>query len=121
MEVLTCKIIDCLRAKFHNAQTLPFGSILGVLTVYHAWKGRGEATGSLDIACLLGSLSWATQAGAGLLPNTALVDPEFAPSSPWPFGLSGPQPIIDAVVLLSVGVAYALGKAGRDRDANRSA
>jgi hypothetical protein len=107
-------------AKFHNAQTLLFGSILGVLTIYYAWRDRGKATESLGLACLLGSLYWVTQIGSGLLPNTALVDPEFAASSPKPFGLGGPQPVIDVVILLLVGIACVLGKAGHNLLVNRA-
>ena len=107
-------------AKFHNGQTLLFGSVLGILTIYHTWRGRGGAAGDLSMACLLGSLFWITQAGAGLLPNTALVDPEFAAGVPKPFGLSAPQPVIDVVALLVIGTAYLLGKVGHDRSADRS-
>jgi hypothetical protein len=95
-------------AKFHNAQTLLLGTSLGLLTLYFCRQGRRDPARSLHAACLAGSLYWVTQAGSILLPNTSLTDPEFAASVPHPLGFSGPQPIVDVVVLTTVLVAYGL-------------
>ena len=98
-------------AKFHNAQTLLFGTALGLLTAGFAWRRGGDPAGNLLTACVLASLYWVTQAGAGLLPNTALVDPEFVtPDTARLFGVPGVQPAIDAAVLAAVGVAYVAGR-----------
>lgn len=94
-------------AKFHNAQTLLMGVALGLATVAYAWRGPAGERGVVT-AALFASLYWLTQAGAVFLPNTALTDPEFADRVPHPFGLGGPQPVLDAVVLALVGLACLL-------------
>ncbi len=53
-------------------------------------------------------LYWIAQFGSIFLANTALTDPEFVGSTRFPFGLTGPQPIIDVVLFAVVGVAYVL-------------
>ena len=95
-------------AKFHNAQTILLGTLLGVLTMFYAWRRRGLALDNLRAATVFGSLYWITQACSGLLPNTALSDPEFVGSSRLPFGLTGPQPFLDAATLAAIAIAYAL-------------
>jgi hypothetical protein len=66
------------------------------------------ATNNLKAAALLASLYWITLATAGLLPNTALMDPEFVGATRLPFGMTGPQPFMDVVVLVVIAAAYAL-------------
>jgi hypothetical protein len=95
-------------AKFHNAQTILMGTSLGLLTLYFCWQGHRDPARSLHAACLAGSLYWVTQAVSIFLPNTALTDPEFAANVPHPLGFSGPQPIVDVIVLTTVLVAYGL-------------
>ncbi len=95
-------------AKFHNAQTILLGTLLGLLTVFYAWRRRGVGPDNLMAAILLSSLYWITQATAGLLPNTGLTDPEFLGPTRLPFGLTGPQPFLDAAMLSLIAIAYAL-------------
>ncbi len=95
-------------AKFHNGQTLMFGTLLGLLTLFYTWRRRGLGADNLKAAALFASLYWITQATAGLLPNTALMDPEFVGSTRLPFGLTGPQPFLDLVTLVVIAAAYAL-------------
>jgi hypothetical protein len=104
-------------AKFHNGQTLLLGTLLGLLTLFYTWRRRGFAPDNLGVAAILASLYWITQATAGLLPNTALTDPEFLGSTRFPFGLTGPQPFLDVVVLTIVAVAYALERSWMTRNA----
>jgi hypothetical protein len=96
-------------AKFHNAQTLLFGTLLGLLAAWFTWRRSGDPRENLLFASILASLYWITQAGAGLLPNTALVDPEFiTASTPRLFGMTGPQPVIDVALLALVVGGYVL-------------
>ncbi len=95
-------------AKFHNAQTILLGTLLGLLTVFYAWRKRGLGPDNLMAATLIASLYWITQATAGLLPNTGLMDPEFIGTTRLPFGLTGPQPFLDAAMLAVIAVAYVL-------------
>ena len=95
-------------AKFHNAQTILLGTLLGLLTLFYAWRRQGIALDNLKAATVLASLYWLTQATAGLLPNTALADPEFVGPTRLPFGLTGPQPFMDLALLGMIAAAYAL-------------
>ncbi len=105
-------------AKFHNAQTLLLGTLLGLLTLFYVWRRRGLAIDNLKAASLLASMYWITQAGSGLLPNTALSDPEFLGTARLPFGLTGPQPFLDVVVLGVIAAAYALERGWMVRNPN---
>ena len=95
-------------AKFHNAQTLLLGTLLGLLTLVFTWRRRGLGLDNVKVAVLFASLYWVTQASSGLLPNTALTDPEFLGTTRFPLGLTGPQPFLDLVVLTLVAAAYML-------------
>ena len=72
-------------AKFHNAQTLLLGTLLGLLTIFYAWRRQGVGLDNLKATTIFASLYWITQGGSGLLPNTALADPEFVGSTRLPF------------------------------------
>lgn len=97
-------------AKFHNAQTMLFGSVLGLLCLWFLWGQRGEPRITLRLAVLLGSLYWLTQAGAILFPGTALTDPEFYQPGQGPV-----QFYFDAGLLAMLGVGYALEMARLNR------
>ena len=103
-------------AKFHNAQTLLFASLLGLLTLVYTWRRKGLGPDNLRAAVVFGSLYWVTQGCSGLLPNTALTDPEFVGSTRLPLGLTGPQPILDVAILAVVGIAYALERRWMERN-----
>ena len=90
-------------AKFHNAQDMLLGSSIGLLSVWVLWVLRIETIQALGLSVLLASLYWVTQAGALLFPGTALTDPEFS----YP-GQAPAQLIVDGVMLVILGVAYAL-------------
>lgn len=87
-------------AKFHNAQTMLFGSLLGALSLWFLWGQRGEARATFRLGALFAGLYWVAQAGAILFPGTALVDPEYR----HPGQLPG-QLILDALLgsLLALG------------------
>ncbi len=95
-------------AKFHNAQTLLLGTLLGLLTLFYTWRRKGVGLDNLKAASIFASLYWITQGCSGLLPNTALTDPEFVGSTRLPFGLTGPQPFLDIMVLALIIAGYAL-------------
>ncbi len=90
-------------AKFHNAQTMLFGSVLGLLTLWFLWGQRGNRQQTLQLAVLFGSLYWLTQAGAILFPGTAFYDPEFEPGSQAPMQL-----YIDLLLGTLLAVGYRL-------------
>ncbi|MEH2412487.1 DUF6640 family protein [Nostoc sp.] len=62
-------------AKFHNAQTMVLGAMLGFLAIYCLWFRQGiTKKQKLNEATVLTSLYWLAQLPAILFPGTALVD-----------------------------------------------
>ena len=64
-------------AKFHNAQTMVLGALLGLLSLYCLWL-RGAAVSErqkLNEGTILASLYWLAQLPAAFFPSVALSDP----------------------------------------------
>ncbi|WP_442948769.1 DUF6640 family protein [Nostoc sp.] len=62
-------------AKFHNAQTMVLGAMLGFLAIYCLWFRQGiTKKQKLNEATVLTSLYWLAQLPAILFPGSALVD-----------------------------------------------
>jgi hypothetical protein len=63
-------------AKFHNAQTMVLGALLGLLSVYCLWLRREtSAKQRLNEGAVLASLYWLAQLPAAFFPGAALTDP----------------------------------------------
>jgi hypothetical protein len=63
-------------AKFHNAQTMVLGAMLGLVTLYCTWlRGAVSLKQSVNEATVVVSLYWLSQFPAVLFPGTALTDP----------------------------------------------
>ncbi len=63
-------------AKFHNAQTMVLGALLGLLAVFCLWFRRAVSDKQkLNEATVLASLYWLAQLPAVFFPGTALTDP----------------------------------------------
>ncbi|MDR6547019.1 hypothetical protein J2810_003089 [Chryseobacterium rhizosphaerae] len=90
-------------AKFHNAQTMLFGAVLGLLSLWFLWVQKGDRWVVFRLSITFASLYWITQAMSILFPGTALFDPEFSYPGQWPV-----QFILDGVVFLLLIVAYIL-------------
>jgi len=90
-------------AKFHNAQTMLFGAVLGLLSLWFLWFQKGDKWSTFKLAVVFASLYWITQAAAILFPGTALFDPEFSYPGQLPV-----QFILDGVLYLMLIVAYVL-------------
>lgn len=88
-------------AKFHNAQTLLPGSLLGLGTLYLLW-GRGD----LHSAVLVCSLYWVAQLGSLAFPGTALTDPEFRERLG---ARAGMQPALASVLLVLLAAVWVMG------------
>jgi hypothetical protein len=91
-------------AKFHNAQTMLLGTLLGLCALYFLWSRRWRERGGLEVAGLFAALYWVTQFGAVFFPGTALVDPEFASRIPRIAGLPFNQAVMDVVLLALLGL-----------------
>ncbi|HET9138773.1 DUF6640 family protein [Actinophytocola sp.] len=63
-------------AKFHNGQTIILGVLLGALALWLTWLA-GDLTVHFHLAVIVTALVWLSMVGAGLLPATRWVDPEF--------------------------------------------
>ena len=99
-------------AKFHNAQTMVLGALLGLLSVWFLWFQQGEKRTTLQLAVLFGSLYWLGQVGAYFFPGTALFDPEFTHPGQWP-----DQLILDGILFLLLSVGYWLERRRLSRPA----
>ena len=63
-------------AKFHNAQTMIFGLLLGLLALWTLWIRKNVAPKEkLNQATIFAALYWVAQMPAILFPGTAFVDP----------------------------------------------
>jgi hypothetical protein len=62
-------------AKFHNAQTMVLGALLGILSIYCLWLRKEiSEQQKLNEATVLASLYWLAQIPAKFFPGTALTD-----------------------------------------------
>ncbi len=98
-------------AKFHNAQTMVLGTILGFLSIYCLWFRTGiTPKQKLNEATALASLYWLAQLPATLFPGTALTDPGInSVKMPIIFGVEFNQVIMDVIVIFPlIGVGYYL-------------
>lgn len=70
-------------AKFHNGQTMFFGTFLGGLAIWFLWGRMWNLTAKqkLFTGSIFASLYWITQIGSYFIPGTRLIDPEFATGS----------------------------------------
>lgn len=90
-------------AKFHNAQTMLLGTMLGLLALWTLWVSKSDALLRLRFATAVASFYWVTQAGALLFPGTALTDPQFMHPGDAPAQL-----IVDGVMLGLLSIGYVL-------------
>jgi hypothetical protein len=88
-------------AKFHNAQTMVLGTILGFLSMYCLWFRKGVTKQQkLNEATVLASLYWLAQLPARFFPGAALTDPGInSVKMPVIFGIEFNQLIMDIVVI----------------------
>lgn len=88
-------------AKFHNAQTMVLGALLGLLAIYCLWfRSAVSERQKLNEATVLASLYWLAQLPAVFFPGTALTDPGLNHvQMPVVFGVELNQLIMDIVVI----------------------
>jgi len=90
-------------AKFHNAQTMMLGTLLGLFAIWMLWFRNGDRRANLRLSVVLASFYWVAQIGASMFPGTALVDPEFAHTGRLPAQL-----IVCVAIFIVLGIAYFL-------------
>jgi glycopeptide antibiotics resistance protein len=88
-------------AKFHNAQTMVLGAMLGFLSIYCLWFRKGVTEKQkLNEATVLASLYWLAQLPATRFPGVALADPgKNHAQMPVIFGIEFNQLIMDIIVI----------------------
>lgn len=64
-------------AKFHNAQTMVLGVLLGVAALYFTWRRTASVRSALFTALLFDALYWISQTLAFLFPGVAWTDPNL--------------------------------------------
>ena len=73
-------LLTLLSVRFHNAQTISLSVVLGLATLFYAWRGaptpklRREYMGA---TAFISSIYWICGLAAILFPGTMGVDPEF--------------------------------------------
>jgi len=89
-------------AKFHNAQTMVLGALLGLLTLYALWIRTAVNTlQRLNEATVLVSLYWLAQLPAIFFPGTKLVDPGIHHvQMPVVLGVEINQVVTDIIIIL---------------------
>jgi hypothetical protein len=91
-------------AKFHGGQTLMFSIVLGLLTIFFAWRKTTDRLNAVLAVSGFSAIYWLTQAGAILYPGTAAFDPEFVTPTSYLLGLAQ-QNYIQIVYLVLTGIA----------------
>lgn len=92
-------------AKFHDAQTIAVGTLLGgsaLALLWHRRSGRGEA----GLAAWLLAVFWCSMASGPLFPHTAEADPEFQHLLPKIGGVPLGPTAVSLVMLLLTGFGY---------------
>jgi hypothetical protein len=100
-------------AKFHNAQTIGLGAILGTASLWLTWKARRPA--DLIMVIVAGEAIYASWIFATLMPGTAWTDPEFLMGHQALDQLP-PQLYLGAVMSIVVGAGALLTAGGMVRD-----
>ena len=96
-------------AKFHNGQTMAMGTLLGLATLYFAWRRRGDAGSNLRAAITFAALYWVSQAAAILYPGAAYFDPQFDTPDMYIAGLPV-QAVIEIVAFALIAAAALLAR-----------
>lgn len=94
-------------AKFHDAQYIVMGALIGLLGIAILWRRTGDLRGRFHVAAALGSVTWLGMFGALLFPGTAAQDPEHTADVTEIAGLD-PQLFIALVMLLTLAAAVIL-------------
>lgn len=99
-------------AKFHNAQTMVLGAMLGLLSMYCLWL-RGGTSGEQKIneGAALAALYWLAQLPAAFFPGVALADPGTGVRMPVVWGIELNQLILNITIIFPLLIiGYFLGR-----------
>lgn len=95
-------------AKFHNAQTMLFGTVACLLSLFFLWRPRATKS-DLQAATAFAAMYWVTQMGSITFPGTSLFDPSpRGPVMPVVLGFHVTQIHMDVVLLVLAAAGYIL-------------
>ena len=107
-------------AKFHNAQTMALGTLMGIAGLFFTWWRGSDLRPKLLAAWLFTGFYWISQVFAFGFPGVAWTDPDLLPPghtlSEFPLQLKGDIPIF---VLLAITAVLALGATSNPPASNR--
>ncbi len=91
-------------AKFHGGQTLMFSWLLGICSVFFAWRKSEDQRTTTLAASFFAAVYWFAQIGAIFYPGTAVFDSDTITPASMLMGIPG-QIYAEAFFLLLTGVA----------------
>lgn len=93
-------------AKYHVGHTMVIGTVLGLLSLHCLWRRTGDPADNLRFGALVAAVYWVAQAGAVLVPGTAMTDPEFVDRIPTVAGIQPNQIFVDLILLALIAIGY---------------
>jgi hypothetical protein len=100
-------------ARFHDAQTILLGSLLGAGGLYSLRRSGGRPGRNLALGALLPSLFWISQAGSFLFPGAEGLEAEFPEKVPRIGGVRLNERAASALMLALLALGYSIERGRR--------
>jgi hypothetical protein len=101
-------------ARFHDAQTIALGSLLGSCGLYFLLRRRGkDPHAEVDLGALLPSLFWVAQWASFAFPGAEGLEAEFPEKVPRVGGVWVNERFASVLMLALIAIGYALERGGR--------
>jgi hypothetical protein len=100
-------------ARFHDAQTILLGSILGASGLYFLRRRSGHPEADLALGALLPSFFWVSQGASFAFPGAEGLEAEFPEKVPRVRGVWVNERFASATMLALLGLGYALERGRR--------
>ncbi len=75
-------------AKFHDGQTLSMSVLLGLMTIFFAWRTSADRISTIVAASGFAAVYWISQGASIFYPGTAFFDPQFVTPNSFPLGIA---------------------------------
>ena len=99
-------------ARFHDAQSILLGTLLGASGLHFLWRGEGHPQRNLALGALLPSFFWMAQGASFVFPGAEGLEAEFPEKVPRIRGLWLNERVPSALMLVLIAVGY-LAERGR--------
>jgi hypothetical protein len=100
-------------ARFHDAQTIALGSLLGASGLYYLRRNGKHPERDLRVGTLLSSLFWLAQGASFAFPGAEGFEAEFPEKVPRVGGVWVNERFASALMLALIAVGYALERGSR--------